>query len=175
MKTRLSKKMIMPICSAVLFVTFTGMACSADQGGYLGFSLGQADDDVLNETDTAYKLLGGFTSRNLGIEIAFVDLGSYAAFDPFFGPVVLDQYGLAFEGVGYLPVANNVDLFGKLGIFAWTVDIGYATDDGTDLTYGFGGSFRMNDQISLRAEWERFTDVSGGDVDLLSAGFAYHF
>lgn len=166
-------------CSIVfagLLMLVTNGASAAQPGGYLGFSLGSADDEILDESDTGYKLLGGFTANeNLGIEIAFVDLGSYPAFDPIFGPVVLDQYGVAFNGVGYLPVGNYLDLFGKLGLFAWTVDVGFATDDGMDLTYGFGASLRMDSRLSIRAEWERFTDISGGDVDLLSAGIAYHF
>lgn len=153
----------------VLLFTFAGVVSAVEPGGYIGFSLGQADDDVLNETDTGYKLLGGFNANeNIGGEIAFVDLGSYIN-------GLLDQYGVAFEVVGYLPVANNTDLFGKIGMFAWTVDFAGFTDDGTDLTYGFGGNFRVADRLSLRAEWERFNDVSGGDVDLLSAGITYHF
>lgn len=151
-------------------------ASAVEPGGYFGFSLGSAEDDILNESDTGYKLVAGYTvNENLGGEIAFVDLGSYPIYDPFFGPLTLDQYGVSFQGVGYLPVGSNLDLFGKFGLFVWTVDVGFATDDGTDLTYGFGGNLRMSDQLSLRAEWERFADISGGDVDLLSAGITYHF
>lgn len=170
-----SKKSCSVLFAGLLMLVAHG-ASAAQPGGYLGFSLGSADDEILNESDTGYKLLGGYVaSANLGGEIAFVDLGSYPAFDPFFGPVILDQYGIAFNGIGYLPVGNNFDLFGKLGLFAWTVDVGFATDDGLDLTYGFGASLRMDYRLSIRAEWERFTDISGGDVDLVSAGIAYHF
>lgn len=144
-------------------------ASAVQPGGYLGFSLGSADDDVFNESDTGYKLVAGYAvNQNLGAEIAFVDLGSYIN-------GLVDQYGVSFQGVGYIPLGSNLDLFGKFGLFSWTFDVGFATDDGTDLTYGFGGNLRMGKQLSLRAEWERFTDISGGDVDLLSAGITYHF
>lgn len=169
MKAGVSKKLARIVFCGLLFCSVSGTVHAVEPGGYLGFSIGSADDDVLDESDTGYKILGGFNANNnIGFEIAFVDLGSYVN-------DLLDQYGVAFEVVGYLPVANNFDLFGKLGIFSWTVEVGAADDDGTDLTYGFGGAFRASPQISVRAEWERFTDISGGDVDLLSAGVTYHF
>lgn len=169
MRSTFVKKIASSFLFAVSLIFFTQGGLAAESGGYIGFSLGEADDEILNESDTGYKLLGGYrATENLGGEIAFVDLGSYVN-------NLLDQYGVSFQGVGYLPVGHNLDLFGKLGLFAWTVDVGGFTDDGMDLTYGFGASLRIDNRVSVRAEWERFTDISGGDVDLLSAGIAYHF
>ena len=145
------------------------IAHAAPPVGYIGFSLGSADDDVLSESDTGYKFFGGYTvNNNLGFEIAYVDLGQYV--DGF-----LDQYGVAFEAVGYLPLSSNLDLMGKVGMFAWTVDDSYYIDYGTDLTYGLGVQYDLNNRVYVRGEWEQFTDVSGGDVSLLSAGLVYTF
>lgn len=59
--------------------------------------------------------------------------------------------------------------------FYRTVDIGLFSDDGTDLTYGFGVNIGVSNQMSVRAEWENFTDISGGDVSLISAGLTFNF
>lgn len=144
-------------------------AQAASPGGYVGFSLGSADDDVLSESDTGYKLFGGYTANQyLGVEIAFVDLGEYEN-------GLLEQYGVAFDVVGYLPVTNNFNVLGKLGMFAWTVDVGPFSNDGTDLTYGLGVQYDFTNRLSFRGEWEEFADISGGDVSLLSAGVIYTF
>ena len=157
----------------VLILTFFGgqLVHAAPPGGYVGFSLGSADDDVLDESDTGYKIFGGYTfNSNFGLEIAYVDLGSYL--DGY-----LDQYGVAFDVVGYLPVGNNFNILGKLGMFAWSVDVDaiYASETGTDLTYGLGVQYDFNNRLSIRGEWEAFDDVLGGDVSLLSAGILYTF
>ena len=48
-------------------------AQAAPPGGYIGFSLGSADVKEIDETDTAYKLVAGWTvNQNLGMDITFV-------------------------------------------------------------------------------------------------------
>lgn len=144
---------------------------AAPLGGYIGFSLGSADVEEIDESDTAFKLLGGWiANQNLGLEVAFIDLGSYQS-------GLTDAYGVAFDVVGYLPLGNNFNIMGKLGMFAWTVDVDIlnASDDGTDLTYGLGVQFDVTNRLSLRGEWEEFTDVSGSDISMLSAGMLYTF
>jgi len=146
-------------------------AQAAPPGGYIGFSLGSADVKEIDETDTAYKLVAGWTvNQNLGVDFSFVDLGTYQM-------GLADAYGVAFDVVGYLPLGNNFNILGKLGMFAWTVDVDIinASDDGTDLTYGLGVQYDFTNRLSLRGEWEEFSDVSGSDISLLSAGIIYTF
>jgi len=153
----------------LISVSITPSAFAVEVGPYFGFSLGTADDDILNEDDSGFKIFGGTNlSEQYGFEIAFVDLGEYVG-------GAISQSGLAFDLVGYFPVAQNVDIFGKVGLFLWTVDIGPFSDDGTDLTYGFGVNVGIANQMSVRAEWENFTDISGGDVSLVSAGLTFNF
>ena len=115
------------------------------------------------------KIFGGSnSSEQFGYEIAFVDLGEYVS-------GIVSQSGLALDLVGYHPVSETVDIFGKFGLFLWTIEVGSFSDSGTDLTYGFGVNFGLTDQVSLRAEWENFSDISGGDVSLVSAGLTFNF
>ena len=165
-KIRATFRLVLVLCLALFGGQITH---AAPPVGYIGFSLGSANDDVLSESDTGYKFYGGYTvNNNLGFEIAFVDLGQYVGRS-------LDQYGVAFEAVGYIPLSNNLDLMGKVGLFAWTVEDRYYIDYGTDLTYGLGVQYDLNNRVYVRGEWEQFTDVSGGDVSLLSAGLVYKF
>jgi len=144
---------------------------AAPPGGYIGFGLGSADVEEIDESDTAFKLFGGWTAnQNLGVDIAFIDLGTYQS-------GLADAYGVAFDVVGYLPLGNNFNILGKLGMFAWTVDVDIlnASDDGTDLTYGLGVQYDFTRHLSIRGEWEEFSDVSGSDISMLSAGILYRF
>lgn len=142
---------------------------AVEQGGYIGIAFGDADDDILSETDSGIKIYGGFNlSENLGLEMAYVDLGEYAN-------NTLEQDGVAFSIVGYLPVTDSFDFFGKFGMFAWEVRRYPWIDTGNDLTYGFGGEVRLSEQAAIRAEWEIFKDVSGGDVELISLGVSIRF
>jgi OOP family OmpA-OmpF porin len=148
------------------------------QGGYLGFAVGQAKDRVLHENDTGYKIFGGFRfSPYLAGELAYVDLGSY-------GPPgsVLDQYGVAAQLVGHIPLGQSgASLFAKVGLFSWSVQLNgsyyysYAEDNGVDPAVGAGLQIEFNRFMGMRAEWERFLDVAGGDVDLVTAGLFYRF
>ena len=85
--------------------------------------------------------------------------------------------------VGIAPLANQFELFGKLGLIFWDEDFkvnGTTTysDDGTDLTFGFGGAFTVNPQFSIRVEWEFYAiedSVGDLDTDLLSVGLQFNF
>ena len=158
----------------IIFVTMISVsvppsAVAAEMGSYFGFSLGTANDDILDENDSGLKIFGGANlSEKYGFEIAFVHLGEYAG-------GIISQSGMAFDLVGYYPVTQNVDLLGKAGLFLWAVEVGPFTDDGVDLTYGFGVNVGVSDHMSIRAEWEDFTDISGGDVSLVSVGLILNF
>ena len=142
-------------------------------GWYVGGAIGNADDDELDDDDSGTKLLGGYQfNEYLGVEGAFVDLGD---FDIPLSTDTLSQEGVTIQAVGRYPLGDHFSVFGKAGFFRWDVETSTADDDGTDNTFGFGGEYRLNDNWALRAEWERFSDVSGGDIDMISFGATYSF
>lgn len=94
-----------------------------------------------------------------------------------------------------LPVTDSLAVFAKLGAASWssnllttrttnqngssnvkklplTIDQG---DEGVDAFYGLGVSYALFENLELRAEWERFKDVGGYDVDLMTGGFSVKF
>ena len=158
----------------LIIVMIAPIAAAQGGGWYAGGSLGSSDDDVLDQTASSFKAFGGYQfTKNLGAEIALVDLGE---FDSGGIPNSLEQWGLAYGIVGILPIGDRGAFFGKVGFFDWTVDfLSRTVDEGTDPTFGIGGEYVSDNNWGVRVELERFTDVSGGDVDLFSAGVVYRF
>ena len=159
-------------------------AVAADNGFYLGGSVGQANlkiDDLTNgiaeedfdADDTAFKLIAGMRPLDwLGVEAAYVNFGEPE--DTVLGrKLKADGDGISAFAVGFLPT-GPVDLFAKVGLISWDSKIGGSfDDDGTDLAYGVGAQFRVLG-LSIRAEYEKF-DISDVDLDMISVGLTYTF
>ena len=159
-------------------------AVAADNGFYLGGSVGQANlkiDDLTNgiqtadfdADDTAFKLIAGIRPLDwLGVEAAYVNFGEPE--DTVLGQKLqADGDGISAFAVGFL-ATGPVDLFAKLGLISWDSKIGGTfDDDGTDLAYGVGAQFRVLG-LSIRAEYEKF-DISDVDLDMISVGVTYTF
>jgi OOP family OmpA-OmpF porin len=144
-------------------------AQAAQPGAYLGMGFGSAHDEILNEDESAFKFYGGVNlSHYIGMELGYVDLGSYAN-------GALTQDGISYELVGYIPLSSQIDLYGKAGFFNWEVANAFTSNTGTDATFGVGLQAQLQHHVSLRGEYQTFLDVDGGDVDLYSASINLHF
>lgn len=165
----------------IFFLPSLSSVHAVNSGWYAGFNMGSAEVDTINESDLGYKFYGGYLGENFGAEFSFAGLGDG------YTPDDLDVSGVSFEFIGRLPIGSSFSLLGKFGLFWWTVencDTGYyyyyycpsgTYDDGSDLTYGLGLQYDLNEHVSVRGEWQEFMDVSGSDVSLLSAGLLYTF
>lgn len=144
-------------------------AHAVEPGAYVGIGFGSAHDDILNEDEPAYKFYGGVNlSHNIGLELGYVDLGSYAN-------DALTQDGISYEVIGYIPLTHSLDVYGRAGFFNWEVANGFTSNTGTDATFGVGLQAQLQHHVSLRGEYQTFLDVDGGDVDLYSASINLHF
>ena len=170
---------------AVASGLFSLPALSADNGIYLGASVGQSsvqyDDANLNfdASATGFKAIAGWRFLDwLAVEGNYVDLGS--GDDNVLGEKIeSDVNGVSLSAVGFLPL-GPVDLFARVGAISWNADLEApglgikGSDDGTDLTYGIGAQFRVW-SLSFRGEYERF-DISDADtVDMFSIGVTWTF
>lgn len=156
-------------------------AIAADNGIYLGGSIGQSSLDIdevsYDASATGYKLIAGWRFIDwLAIEGNYVDFGS--GDDSIAGTrIETEADGISLSAVGFLPV-GPVDLFARVGMIDWSADlsspgIGSESDDGTDLTYGVGLQFRVW-SLGIRAEYELF-DIEDADVDMISLGVTWTF
>jgi OOP family OmpA-OmpF porin len=177
------------VAAATLFGMTAPAAHSADNGIYLGASVGaggvQFEDRFDGENvdydagSTAFKAIAGWRFLDwLSVEANYVDLGS--GDDEVQGEKIeTDVSGVSLSAVGFL-AAGPVDLFARAGAIDWSADVTAqglgikGSDDGVDFTYGIGAQFRVW-SLSLRAEYELY-DISDADtVDLLSVGVTWTF
>jgi uncharacterized repeat protein (TIGR01451 family) len=207
-------------CLMALMLLVPAPAPQAQTGWYAGGNVGQADagyaagdlvSDLaargwtidtpqVDDSDTAYKLYGGFAfSPVLAIEFGWADLGEvvteYGATvapaeiddllaDTFAVHPVLGQ-GWFVAGVVSWPVMpERLSLYGRAGLFAWDADIDVRVisggtgrisgdDSGTDWMWGVGFDWRLNPAWSVTAEWERYR--LNDWVDVPSVGVRFRF
>jgi OOP family OmpA-OmpF porin len=157
---------------------------------------------TVDNTDTGWKLSAGYQfNPNFALEGGYVDLGKVgfsttvtAVNGSAVTPTKLNgdwkiSQGFYLDAVGSVPVSDRFVLFGKLGAYNLKTEFtasanGASASDSTrntNLTYGLGVGYSLNDKTLLRASWERFSKVGDenktgqGDVDLLSLGVAVKF
>jgi opacity protein-like surface antigen len=173
---------------------FAGTAQAADNGVYIGGSVGQGRtdfdeevlDDFLDGEDTGFKLIGGFRPLDwLGVELNYVDLGEVTQNEDFveLSDFSLKQKGIAGYGVLFYDF-TVVDVFAKAGIVQWDADLSFigdgelieASEDGTDFAWGVGAQVRFG-SLAARLEYERFqVDVEGfSEPEMISLGLTWTF
>lgn len=193
------------IAVAALLAAAALPAWSQDSGAYLGASIGQArakefcDDSgglSCDDKDTAWKVFGGYQfNRHFAVEVGYADLGEVGASGVVSGVSVSGNIeATAFElmAVGSIPVRDRLSVYGKVGLYraeterslSGTLGTISVTDNdketNTDLTFAFGVKFDITRNLGVRAEWQRYLDVGGGDIgeddiDVLSVGLVYRF
>lgn len=170
----------------LLGVSAAPLILADEVGWYVGGGSGSSDDKDLVEEENGFKVFGGYRlNKHLTLEAAVVQLGEFAAEES-------GRQGTAWEALGTLPIGKHFELFGKGGLFIWSVTVpefqcrnvfgstvcgefDSTSDDGIDLTYGVGTHIHFTRKWSARLEWERFVDVGDSDIDLSSFGVIYKF
>lgn len=145
-----------------------------------------------DDTDVGGKIFLGYQySSLLSIEAGYVDLGKTDASINVLGvpaSIDVDAHGFFLSGQILWPVSSNVDIYGKIGAAYWDLETKAKSsgvsislrDKGTGVLYGLGVEYKLNTNLGLRAEWERFNNVGGSDtgetdIDLLSTSISYRF
>lgn len=155
-------------------------AGAADNGIYIGASVGQANVDVdtgpvrVDGDDTGFKIIAGFRPLDFfAVELNYVDFGKVDS-----GAFSAEGDAITAYAVGFLPL-GPVDLFAKGGVVNSDTkvkgNLGEAfSSDGTDPAYGVGLQFRFL-SLSARLEYEIFDVDDVDDLNLLSVGVTYTF
>jgi opacity protein-like surface antigen len=147
---------------------------------------GAVDFGTLNVSTTravsspnALTISGGYRFMpNLAGEVGYTTIGDTSVNVPGVGPVSVSQYILSAVAVGTLPVAKDLNLFGKLGVGLHNGEINGIPDD---VILGFGGQFLLNPKVSLRVQYESLgrTKLSStpytADLSRLAFGATYNF
>lgn len=167
------------LATALLMASTAGFA--ADNGIYLGASLGDANIDInqglaqVDSDDTGFKFIAGIRPLDwFAVEASYVNFGN-----PEDGRLEANADGISAFGVFFLPI-GPVDVFAKGGLISFDTKIkldGFGDiyrEDGTDLAYGVGVQFRLL-SLGVRAEYEKFDIDDVKDANMLSIGVTYTF
>lgn len=172
--------------AAVALPAAAQMRSPSLSSAYLGASVGQGEQKFdcgggsCDRKDTAWRLFGGYQFHpNFSAELGYATLGTGK-----FGSADVETNAWDLSALGAFPLANQFSVFGRLGAYHATTDVsgaGSASEDKNGLTYGLGAQFDLNRNLGLRAEWQRYRKVGGGNIgeeanaDMLSVGALYRF
>ncbi len=164
----------------ILGIVAATFALPASAQWYAGAGLGQSKfkgdlscDGVsglsCTDTDTAFKIFGGYQiNRNFAGEITYQDFGEVKLEG---GGVTasIESHAFDISALGMLPFAEQFAAYGRLGVY-------FASSDGTsnvgvnasasnnDLTYGLGLQWNPMPNLGVRAEFQIYSKVGGGDL-----------
>jgi OOP family OmpA-OmpF porin len=179
---------------AFAFLALASSAALAENGTgfYLGGGAGYAGQRASCEgynCDTSHanlKLLGGYQiTPNIAVEGSYGSLGKIT----FRGSdLSIKTDGFTAAVLGMFPVSKEVDLFGKLGMYASKTRVNItiprmieaATYHSNGLLAGFGAQYKFTANLIGRVEYERLARAvrvadSRGDINLLTASVLYQF
>jgi OOP family OmpA-OmpF porin len=190
----------------------------AEKGWYGGISVGRSEVDIANdalpvvgatatslakdETDTAFGLGVGYQfNRNFALEGGYRDVGKFSATRTVTAPAAgtnragIKSSGWGIFAVGYLPLANQFSVLGKIGTAYTTTKTSLTTTGAVvllpgvnpnprrrewNLGYGVGLEYAFTQRAAVRLEFERLENVGDsntgeGDIDVWSLWLKYRF
>jgi len=165
--------------ATLLIVAFPMIAFADQTGFYAGISAGQSSTSIDNvtlskKTDTGFSFLGGYkVSQNLGIEAQYTSFGKVKV-----GAASADIDALSATAVVAFPVNTDFSFFGRLGFAKTTFKATGSSTSRNTATFGVGGQYSLDSNLSVRAGWDRYSIDDGattGNTDLISAGIVYKF
>jgi len=177
--------------SLIAATTISTGAFADDQGFYAGVNVGDGKFGI-NTTNGVNKsssvvsggMLGYKFNKYLGVEGQYTGIGKVT--DKVSGTAKGDAASLT--GVGFLPLNDNFNLYGKLGVAVAKTTVssslapmGDATR--TAVTYGLGGEYNLNKNIGMRLGWDHYNaavDMSSNNknnvnANVVSVGAVYNF
>jgi len=176
----LKKVRILFICLAGSIMAMPSAAVAgADSGFYIGAGVGDASvkDSDFDESDSAYKLFGGYNIGfiplvDFAVEASYVDFGKPSTSAGSVEVTGLNAFGLA--GLSFGPFG----VFAKAGVISWDSDSTFGTvsgsNSGSDPAYGVGARFAIG-SFSVRAEYEAYDLDSDVDIGMVSVSGVFTF
>lgn len=168
------------IAIALLLSTYAmAPAFAADTPFYAGINVGTGKIDLSGTSSTtSFELLGGYTiNQYFAAEAAYSDFGNHD-----YPGGNMKSSAVSIKGVGAYPINEQFSVFAKLGIASTTWEVsptglGTASESKTDLTYGIGGQFNINQQIGIRLGYDVYKLGSSlsADEKVTSIGAVFKF
>lgn len=164
------------LCAALAGALGANLAAAADNGIYVGLNAGQSEarkycSNVANcdSSDTSIRGEIGYQfSDVLGAEFSYTSFGTL--FDAKDNDInaTQDVSAWTISALGTWPVAEQFGIFGRVGIASYNFSnsgtvqgVAVKDENSTKPYFGAGVKFHLNSNWALRAEYQRYTDISG--------------
>ena len=168
--------MFKKIAAATALIIASSAAFAAQPNTfYAGADVGRTEIDDFSDRDTSIGAFVGYNfHQNFAVEAGFRRLADYDVRTGGFNTKLrADQTALSV--IGSLPVAQNLSVYGRLGVNYLEVKAesgAYsATDSTTKALYGVGLSYAFTPAVSARVEVQK----PASDATNVSAGVAFQF
>jgi len=161
----------------------TYAAADAGGTGYIGLGVGSVDYGIDSSSDfdnpMGFELIiGKKINRNVAFELSYIDFGTSEN-----SSTPKQQVDASAITAGALlggKLGKSTDIFVKLGLQGWDSELSQdgagviASNDGTDIFYGFGVMVKATNSISLGARYNIY-DFDGDDISMLSVNAQLNF
>lgn len=143
--------------------------------GYAGFDLGQGKLSDPDLKGTGFNVYGGYRmNESLGFEAGYRRILS-DNITVYSTKVNAKVNGFQASVLGFLPLGQDVALFGRLGVNRLSAKAtssgGSSSDSDTKALVGVGLDYAMSKEVALRAEFQK----PASDVQVLSVGLKFNF
>ena len=163
-------------CKYVLAIFMAGISSMAVADPYGGLAIGKVDHDLDGfSKPTGFELyLGNQFNKNVAAEISYVDFGDASDNIAPVWTVSASSIGVATKIIA--PMSDTASLYARVGVHAWDAQLdeaGWGTlvkDSGTDLLFGFGGQFSLNENVTFGVRYTTYklddedTSIFGVDI-----------
>jgi OOP family OmpA-OmpF porin len=157
---------IKPVLAAVLLAGSFGAMTAHAEGLYIGGALGTPHyDDNINGVDGGHgsglsgKAFGGYQiTPNVAVEAGYADMGHIHS-----DSGTVNGRSEYLDAVGLLPLGHNWSALGSLGVAHTSLHTANGNDDGVGPKIGLGAEYAINQNVSLRGEWEQYRPSVFGD------------
>jgi len=164
--------MIKNIAAAAALLAASSAAFAAQPNTfYAGADVGKTRVSDWDERETSYGVFAGYNfHQNFAVEAGYRRLGEEKNYGY---KITGDQAALSV--IGSLPVAEQVSVYGRLGVNRLEGKVssgGFSVSDSTTKALvGVGASYAFTPAVSGRVELQR----AGSDTTNLSAGVSFQF
>ncbi len=152
---------------------------------------GEPLGDIVEQTDTedfttdfnsstSYGLRAGYQFNSyIAVELGYQRYGEFKTFDEetkeLDGKIKVNSINFGIKGI--LPLSDKINLNARLGLAKWDVKIEdilqtgepMLKPDGTDLYYGIGADYKVNETVSIGLEYSlvemKWDQLSTTDID----------
>lgn len=172
----MKKTKLTALCAALAGAMGANLAAAADNGLYVGLNAGQSEakkycKNIANcdSSDTSIRGEVGYQFNDvLGAEFSFTSFGTLFDANDNDVNATQDVSAWTISALGTLPVAEQFGIFGRVGIASYNFSnsgtvqgVAVKDENSTKPFFGAGVKFHLNDNWALRAEYQRYTDISG--------------